>query len=950
MVIRTRMIVWLGATVLLPSLSHALTVGRLDVHSGLGEPLHAELVINDLGETKPSSVRVRLASEREVVQLGLELPNRAYARALRFSSRVEDNRIIVSIRSKEPLNEPFVDVVLKVREGKINHLQHVTGLVDLPKPIILNPVYDLPSTTVTATEVDALSVAPQTQWSAHAPTIETPLIPVLGEPPPLDMPETNPASITTQQRPVQPASSLPVPVAATPPDTSEQLTRYTVRRNDSLWRIAAKLQATQGGSVDQLMKQIRSMNPDAFIGGNPNQLRRDASLVLPSTDQQQDLSAKQAPAPRTAAPKPATKAATTVRAEPTVRRGRLPEAEMKLVAPNQAGIAAGNSNDQGRASGVQPLSRDLVTKVGQARQKTASLRQEVTELDAQVTANDQKIAMQNIRIAELQQRLKARREAQRLASQSKTVAPALALSALALVGSALLGVQPAYAEPATTEQVSTASSGGMTWLFIVIALVVIAAIAAVLLKKKNKPSTPITPPQARPEAPKPRPVSKAPSPPTAAPTPAAPISKAPTPAPVAKTPTPAPVAPKPAEAEQPKDPLVEAQAFMAMERFPQAVGVLSKAIDQAPKRTVLYLALLEIYLLQQDHDAFEALQARLDQLGDLEASDQALQLHAQMPPRPVVPSDKDDEPLTFTKVALPTTDTSEAPAATSTAADHDPLEFTLDKPISDGDSPSLALDQQDERAFQLDTPADADTGADALAELEAELKASEVRPAPSLEAKVEAPEADALEPLSDLEFDFGQTSKPTAEAEVDHSNLSDALNDLKALSLEEKPRKKEDDVVDLGFDLNDSFELDDDKTPANAGTDNLAAGFDDLDFSLPEDDQLKPLEQTTSLSIDDLSVVDHALDDQASQFDALLEQSDADHLPASDSQRLTSQLAAEFPFLAEADEQQTNLELAQRYANLGAVSSAQELLDEVITQGSDAQKDQARQLKAKLAG
>ena len=158
--------------------------------------------------------------------------------------------------------------------------------------------------------------------------------------------------------------------------------------------------------------------------------------------------------------------------------------------------------------------------------------------------------------------------------------------------------------------------------------------------------------------------------------------------------------------------------------------------------------------------------------------------------------------------------------------------------------------------------------------------------------------------------------------------------------------------VDLDFDFEaSSFELEDDKASKTADTGNLAAGFDDLDFTLPEDDQLKPLEQATSLSLDDLSLVtpDHALDDQASQFDALLEQS-SDSAPAtSDGQRLTSQLAAEFPFLADADDQATNLELAQRYASLGEISSAHELLDEVLSLGSDAQKDQARQLKAKFA-
>ncbi len=943
MVIRKRMMIGLGAGLLLPGFSHALTVGRLDVRSALGEPFYAELVISDLGTSDAKNIQASLAGDSDFKQLGLQ--RNVYGSGLQISQRTDaQGRVIVSVRGNQPLTDPFLDVVVKIKDGRNTRLQHLTALVDIPKNRQNNPSPNLPETGFTAlvvTPVQQMPSMPQSRKPAATLPLQAqrdiPLIPLSGEPPELTM-------------------SVPEPLLS--PEQLNRAPRYTVQRNDSLWQIASQLQDRHQQSVGQLMSQIQQLNPNAFVRGDPNQLKQDANLILPPLAREQDLLAQQpileavkpAAAPQVAKPVTPTKPTALV-----TRRGRLPNAEMMLLAPNQMGLAAGNTTQSGRNQGVQPFSRDLLQRVGQTRRHTASLRQEVIELDAQVTANDQKIAMQNAKIAELQQRLKARREAQRLATSGKTTAlPTIAFTALALLSSAMLGIQPAYADAgatetaaAVTEQATAASSsGGMMLMIIVIAVVIAAAVAAMVLKKKDQPAAPAAKPQARPEAAKPRPVSKATTP-VADSTPA---SKAATPPSAVKAPTPAPVVSKPVVAEQPKDALLEAQAFISMERYPQAVGVLSKAIDQQPKRSNLYIALLEIYLLQEDHDAFDALQARLELLEDPMASDQALQLQSRLAPRlEITPEGLDaDEPLTFTKVEIPREQPVEEPVSSTSADDH-PLEFSLDKPISDGESPALALGQDDARAFQLDTPPEPER-VQSLDSLEAEFKATGTRP--SLAALA----TDA--PLTDLDFDFSAKDLAAKDLEItddtDHSVLSDALSDLKAFSLEEpaSTTEKADQPVDLDFDFEaSSFELEDDKTNQTEQGGNLAAGFDDLDFSLPDEDQLKPLEEATSLSMDDLTLVtpDHALDDQASQFDALLEQSTDDTPATSDSQRLTSQLAAEFPFLADTEDQVTNLELAQRYASLGEISSAHELLDEVLALGSDVQKDQARQLKAKIA-
>ena len=63
--------------------------------------------------------------------------------------------------------------------------------------------------------------------------------------------------------------------------------RYTTKRRDTLWQIAAR--NTQGGSVQQTMLAIQALNPDAFIGNNINQLKVGQVLRLPDQQQIQNI-------------------------------------------------------------------------------------------------------------------------------------------------------------------------------------------------------------------------------------------------------------------------------------------------------------------------------------------------------------------------------------------------------------------------------------------------------------------------------------------------------------------------------------------------------------------------------------------------------------------------------------------------------------------------------------
>lgn len=921
---------------LLPVLSHAYSVGGIQVDSAMGEPLRAQVLVSGL-DAQDGALAAQSASDIEMAQFGVQAAG--HDGHLRFETRPAGaGKVLLLIRSDRPVNDPYLDVVVRFKSQKASRVQHMVALIAPPKasrpvPLIAQSVTNVPSATAEtplpvmrelppelplAASSTALPAAERSLQVSSLPPPELPVSTIDVESPDaadsvssvqgtiiagtalqatptesVNISETIrvlsnsdvPSGATTAAAATAPAPADPAPKPA-PQSTASRPARYTVRTNDSLWKIAKRLESQLGQPAAQIATQLHQLNRRAFFNGDPNRLKSGVELTLPHTDTPPPQVVRAVIVPPAAPvakkrPLPAAPAPVQV-----IQRSRkTANTQLTLVAPTAAGLSTGNTEKNGRDRGPQPLSRELAGQVSQMRQKTASLRKEVLELDAQVNLNDQKIAMQNARLAELQQRLKARKEAQQRRSKSLHSVPVAALGAL-MLGLGTLLTEPAHAAPA-----EAASSGGSMLPILLGVLAVLAIAAFVFMRNKGKPATKPLP---KPQAPASRP---------AATKPAAPAT------PKAVDTATKPAAVPAAEPAVTVDALAEAKNFINQDRLPQAVGVLNRALNSQPKRVDLMLMLLDIYLLQQDREGFDQVFAQLQAVAGASELAQAEALQARFPvPEPV--AEKSDS-LEFNKVDI--TELAEAQPQPSTVSldDHhteSALEFTYSESTTREASAEVSLD-----------------------DLEAELSSS-------------------LPPLSQSSSQDQVTLDPKVDeplmAELD---LGHTAADLAASPVATPEAKLPDQPVDLQFDLDDTFTLE--EPASDKASEDWAGDLATQDFALPAKHPSSP--EGAPLAAAELTfdapVSDSTLNQQISAFDAALPaQAAQDNSALNAGLGYNGQLAEEFGFLKEVDPQALNLDLARQYAGLGEMEGAYELLDEVIAQGNAEQQAQARQIKAQL--
>jgi len=895
-----------AASALTSEAAFALGLGEVTLKSALNQPLVAEIELLDAKSLAPGEVVPVLASAEDFNRAGVD--RQYFLTDLKFTPVLRpDGKSVIQVSSSKPVREPYLNFLVEVIWPSGRLLREYTLLLD-------PPLYS-PET--------AAAVAPQLPVAVPAPR-----------------PAATPKAATSApaSRPAAPAS---VPASA-------QGGEYKTTANDTLWEIAERNR--QGGTVHQTMLAIQDLNSSAFIDGNINRMKSGQVLRLPNAEQiasRSQSEAIQEVSRQNASWRQGTAGARQLDATQRSTAGAAPTRSetgdsLRLVAP-EAGKSTDGS-DSGTGGDEKALRDQLATaqeSLDSSRRENADLQDRLGDLQGQLDKLQRLMQLKDDQLAKLQAQL-----ANGVEATDDTAAVGMDESGASATGDdagesatdeadqAAVETEPAAAAPAAEPNVTPAPAAqpaaeskksaapaakpappvapapsepdsfikdlmGNSMLLAVVggSALLLLLIGLMALSRRNAMKEAELQDSLLAESlPDNLYTAEVDSPVTAPAEDKADV----------RNDLATPRAADPI-ADTNSDPLAEADIYIAYGRFNQAAELLQNASNDEPQRSDLRLKLMEVYAELGNREGFAREEAELREIGGSSAGIDQLKL----------------------KYPAMAAAGFAAAAATSSSDDFD--SFSLDDLALDEPAPAVPGQDMNEEAFdlslddlELDSPETPTAAGDSLSlddlsfdDLASE-PAAESQSAEAFSFELDEPAASNDVSLEDELADFSldlDDEKPAASASA-------------GLQLdEESATAAADSLEDTGFEFNLPSETNEPE----------AALVDEFDLSLGEEEVAEP--QADSFS-SQLEAVETELDKLSRDLDTPVPTSADDSLDEMDE---------DFDFLSDTDETTTKLDLARAYIDMGDAEGARDILDEVISEGSDVQQQEAREMLAKLA-
>ncbi|TQK07780.1 FimV/HubP family polar landmark protein [Herbaspirillum sp. SJZ107] len=244
-----------ASALVLSSAAHAAGLGKLTVLSALGQPLRAEIELTSVSPEEASGLVAKLASPEAFKTANIEF-NPALL-SLRFNVEQRGGRQFIRVSSSQPLNEPFVDLLLELSWNNGRLVREYTFLLD-PAELRATQSAQVAAADSARTRSEAAPAAGRARADETRQAAERPA-----------------ATRRAQEERAEGAAR-----GGSPGGASSQ---YRVRPGDSLGKIAAQLKPAEV-SLDMMLVALYRANPDAFMGNNMNRLKSGRILAVPGAD------------------------------------------------------------------------------------------------------------------------------------------------------------------------------------------------------------------------------------------------------------------------------------------------------------------------------------------------------------------------------------------------------------------------------------------------------------------------------------------------------------------------------------------------------------------------------------------------------------------------------------------------------------------------------------------
>jgi pilus assembly protein FimV len=381
------------ASFALSNYASALGLGEVKLKSTLNQPLSAEVQLLDTKGLSPEQIIVSLASVSDFERNGLDFTH--FYSELKFEVVLDNpSGPVVRITSRNPVREPYLNFLVEAKWTSGRLLREYTLLMDLPTFDEAAPKAAVqsaqasqvnPAETKTTKSSDA-DIAAEVQAAVDATDSEE-----------------KPEIIAEQDQPAKKSN--------TAADTYGP-----VGDKDTLWDIALSVRPDSSASVHQTMLALQRLNPDAFIRGNINLLKKGQVLRVPDAAEISSVSKSEAVSQFNAqtsewsgtstsstgmgAQLDASTRSSTERVKSEAVAGRV-----KLEAPTAKDTSAsgqGSGANKGSGKALESELASTLEELDKAKSDKTELSSRVRDLEAQVKTMQRLVDVSNEKLRALQ--------------------------------------------------------------------------------------------------------------------------------------------------------------------------------------------------------------------------------------------------------------------------------------------------------------------------------------------------------------------------------------------------------------------------------------------------------------------------------------------------------------------------------------------------------------------
>jgi len=256
---------------LIPLSVYAAGLGKLDISSGLGEPLKAEIELLSVTPDELSTLAATIASEEAYAAQGITRLGIHNSIKVELSKKA-DGSPVLKLRSNQPVSDPYLDVLIQV--------DWATGRLQREYTVLLDPPGYKPSDSASDIPVKLPSVSlsnnnvVQNNISANTSA----------------MPADQSSAKKSKSNKKQAVQAIPSQNEVADSVAGQEL---VTKRGDTLSSVARDLQI-HGVSLDQMLVGLYENNQSAFTSGNMNRLKVGQIIKVPTKESLVSVSPQEA--------------------------------------------------------------------------------------------------------------------------------------------------------------------------------------------------------------------------------------------------------------------------------------------------------------------------------------------------------------------------------------------------------------------------------------------------------------------------------------------------------------------------------------------------------------------------------------------------------------------------------------------------------------------------------